>query len=162
MAYEYPDYPGDVLDGDEASYSPHKTQHSLLATERGTDFTRRIETDGSNNLFVSVGALGVSVQAIAASAQVNVPDGSLTTIVTHTAATTQKVTRVSVGGTDYAKFQLFKNTVLIETRRSGPERVIDFRFDVPLGLASGDILDVKVTHFNTGVLADFEATIYGA
>jgi hypothetical protein len=83
-------------------------------------------------------------------------------VATFTAGADTKLTRVSVSGTDYAKFQLYKNTVLIETKRSGPERSLDFVFSVPLNLLSGDILDVKVTHYAPGVLADFESTIYGA
>lgn len=167
MRSEWPKYPSDVSDGDEASYSPNKTQNSLLGTERGTDYTRRLETDVDNNLFINIGAVSAgvlppsSVSAIAVSAITALPASTLSTIVTYTAGAAIRLSKISVSGTDYAKFQLFKNASLIETKRSGPERSLDFLFDIPLNLIASDIIDVKVTHYATGVLADFESTIYG-
>ena len=66
-----------------------------------------------------------------------------------------------MSGTVYGKFQLFLNTVLIETRRGGPDRTLIFEFNNPLLLNSGDILDVKVTHYTIGQTAEFESTVYG-
>jgi hypothetical protein len=62
----------------------------------------------------------------------------------------------------YAKFQLFKNASLIETKRSGPDRSIEFSFNSPLQLVTSDVLDIKVTHYATGDLENFEASVYGA
>lgn len=166
MGDTFPQYPNEVQDGDEVTHAPTKGDRSLLGAERGTQFTRRLETDVDRNLYVHVAADdtsgSASVAPMAVGAAAAVPASSLTTIVTYTAIVAARITRVSVSGTDYAKFQLFLNTVLIETQRTSPERSLDFLFDVPLGMAPGDILDVKVTHYATGVLADFESTIYGA
>jgi hypothetical protein len=165
MALNWPNYPENV-GGDEPTASPTKNQNSLLGAERGTQFARRLETDASRNLFVRIAADDVAppaqVSALASSGVVNTPDGSLTTILTYTAVAAARLTRISVSGTDYAKFQIFLNTVLIETKRSGPDRSLDFIFTAPLGMDASDVLDVKVTHYATGVLADFESTIYGA
>jgi hypothetical protein len=151
MGLHFPSYPGDTSDGDERADSPKKTTPSLLGTERGTDYTRRIETDSSRNLYVRVAqddsVAGLSVTALAAGAVVGITDGSLTTILTYTAPTSKKVSKIQAGGTLYAKFQLFVNTTLIATKRSGPE--------------ASDIIDVKVTHYHTGELGDFESTLYG-
>lgn len=165
MALEFPIYPGDVSDGDEHSHSPKKTHDSILATERGTDYTRRIETDANRNVYVNVGAnsaLPAGVDTLATGAQTTVGANLLTTIVTYTAATAKKVSKISVSGTEYAKYQLFKNASLIDTKRTGPDRSTEFLFESPLLMASSDILDVKVTHFYTGNTVDFEASIYGA
>lgn len=102
-----------------------------------------------------------NVSPLAIGSVTNVPANTLTTIVTLTTIATTVTTRIAVSGSDYAKFQLFLNTVLIETRRTSPERSTDFLFTSPLLLAQGDIFEVKVTQYATGVLADFEATIYG-
>lgn len=102
------------------------------------------------------------VGVLVVGAAVNVPANVLTTIATLTAAAVTNVTRIGVSGADYGKFQLFLNTVLIETRRTSPERSTDFLFSGPLALAISDVLEVKVTQYATGVLSDFEATIYGA
>lgn len=167
MAYTWPNYPENV-GGDEPTTSPNKNQNGLLGSERGTQFTRRLETDASNNLFVRIGAIDPllfvpsNVSALAGSSITGVTASTLSTILTYTAATAKRLVRIGVSGTDYAKFQLFLNTVLIETKRSGPDRSLDFAFTSPLSLAIGDILDVKVTHYAPGVSADFESTIYGA
>lgn len=165
MALNWPNYPENV-GGDEPTASPTKNQNSLLGAERGTQFARRLETDASRNLYVRIAADDVApparVSALASDDVTSVPNGSLTTILTYTAAADARLTRISVSGTDYAKFQIFLNTVLLETKRSGPDRSLDFLFTAPLGLDAGDILDVKVTHYAPTVLADFESTIYGA
>lgn len=165
MGLHFPDYPGDVTDGDEQSHSPHKTTSSLLGTERGTDYTRRLETDANRNLYVNVAASPATApQAVSAAANgavTGIPTTTLTTIVTFSAASDTKITRIGCSGTCYAKYQLFLNTVLVETKRSGPERSIDFLFNRPWAMVTGDVLDVKVTHYVTGGLEDFESTIYG-
>jgi hypothetical protein len=165
MALDFPKYPTDVSDGDEHSHSPHKTHDSILATERGTDFTRRIETDANRNVYVNVAgnsSLPASVDTLATGAQTSISANLLTTIVTYTAPSTKGITRISVSGTEYAKYQLFKNTNLIETKRTGPDRSTDFIFSSPLAMSSGDVLDVKVIHFYTGNTLDVESSIYGA
>lgn len=165
MALNFPNYPENV-GGDEPTVAPTKNDRAILGAERGTQFTRRIETDANRNVYVRIAADDVAppaqVSALASSGVANVTASTLTTILTYTAPANQRITRISVSGTDYAKFQIFLNTVLIETRRSGPDRSLDFTFTAPLGMASGNILDVKVTHYAPGVLADFESTIYGA
>ena len=57
MAERWPDIP--VVqggDGDDPTYSPQKTQNSLLGAERGSQNTRRLETDSERNLYVHVAA----------------------------------------------------------------------------------------------------------
>lgn len=167
MALEFPKYSENV-GGDEPTLAPTKNDRGLLGAERGTQFTRRIETDSDRNLFVRIAAVDgnilvpSSVSAIAGGSVTGVTASTLTTVLTYTAATAIRATRIGVSGTDYAKFQIFLNTVLIETKRSGPDRSLDFAFTSPLSLVIGDVLDVKVTHYAPGVLADFESTIYGA
>lgn len=167
MGLLFPNYP-EHIQGDEPTYAPQKSDHTLLGAERGTQLSRRLETDSNRNLYVRIAAADVdvfvpsSVAALANGSVTNVPASTLTTILTYTAAVATRLTRISVSGTDYAKFQIFINTVLIETKRSGPDRSLDFSFTSPLALSIGQILDVKVTHYAPGVLADFESTIYGA
>lgn len=103
----------------------------------------------------------LAVTPLAGNAITSVPDNVLTTIVTYTAPADKKVSLVSTSGSLYAKFELFLNTVLIETRRGGPDRTVVFEFTNPLQLNSGDILDVKVIHFDMTHTADFESTVYG-
>lgn len=107
-------------------------------------------------------ASALEVHAIAGNAITNIPDNVLSTIVTFTGIAAKiLVASVTVSGTVYAKYQLFFNTVLMETRRGGPDRTLVFIFDHPLKMASGDILDVKVEHYNVGDTADFDSTVYG-
>ena len=119
-----------------------------------------INPDGSIN--VNAGTLSIApVSALVVGGVTSITPSTLTTIATFTASAAINISKVSVSGTDYAKFQLFKNTVLIDTKRSGPERSIEFNYNNPLKLIATDIMDIKVTHYVIGTMADFEATIYG-
>lgn len=116
------------------------------------------------NVFVDGGSVTtdpIATSFLVVGSALNVPASTLTTITTYTAASAKKITQISVSGQVYGKFQLFKNTVLFETRRTSPERSLDFMFNSPLTLMPGDVLDVKVTHFQIGELSDFESTVYG-
>ena len=155
--------------GDEPTYPlKNSYDHSLLGAERGTQQARRLETDADNNLYVRVAADDTvpggsgGISPLAGGSVTSVPAATLTTIVTYTAPIAKQVTKISCGGTVYGKFQLFKNTVLFDTHRSAPDRTIQLVFEPGLALAAGDALDVKVTHFQTGLMEYFEATIYGA
>ena len=165
MGLLFPNYPENIQ-GDEPTYAPTKSDRTLLGAERGTQLSRRLETDSDPNLYVRIAADDVAppaqVSALASDDVTGVSDGVLTTILTFTAAADTRLTRIAISGTDYAKFQIFIDTLLVETKRSGPDRSVELAFVAPLGLAAGQILDVKVTHYATGVLADFESTVYGA
>lgn len=93
----------------------------------------------------------------------NVAESTLTTILTKTANTSlSKITVISVSGDNYAKFTLVINGITIDIRRTGPDRNLQFDFTAnPLETSLGDVIDVKVEHFNVGETLDFDATIYG-
>jgi len=115
-----------------------------------------------NNTGSSSGGGSNPTSAIAIGGIAGIPANTPSTIVTYTASGAIGITKISTSGSDYAKFLLYKNTSLMETQRTGPQRNIDFLFGGSLALSSGDIVDVKVIHYNTGVLSDFESTLYGA
>ena len=94
----------------------------------------------------------------------NVAEATKTTIVSqaYVAGTFENLTLVSVSGEDYAKFFVSINTADIDIRRSGPDRNVTFTYTgAPYALNPGDVVDIKVEHFNAGQLVDFDATIYG-
>jgi hypothetical protein len=103
----------------------------------------------------------LAVTELAGGAITGVVDNSQQTIVTYTAGSNKSISLISVSGTVYAKFQLYRNATLIETRRGGPDRTLTFEWSKPLHLNTGDILDVKVIHYSIGTVAEFESTIYG-
>lgn len=107
-------------------------------------------------------AAGLEVTPLAGGSLTGVLASVQSTIVTFTASAPKTlISQVTVSGTVYSKFQLYLNTVLIETRRGGPDRTLVFEFSKPLRMLVGDILDVKVTHYTVGSTADYESTIYG-
>jgi len=93
----------------------------------------------------------------------NVPATTLTTILSKTAdASFSNISIISVSGDDYAKYTLVINGSTIDTRRSGPDRNLTFDFTSnPLAISVGDVVDMKVEHFFTGDLLNFDASIYG-
>lgn len=123
----------------------------------------RVVTTTGNPLQVTVE--GIALSSVAATGSVtNIADNTLTTIVTvaFSAGVFENLAIVSVSGDDYAKYYLVLNTVTIDTRRSGPDRNLQFDFTgAPLALVSGDVIDIKVEHFSVGQLLDFDSTVYG-
>lgn len=163
MGWKFPINP--PQDGDDEALSPSTNSRSLLGADPVTGATRRIMVSSGGLLQVGVGAnnaLPAGVDTLATGSQSSIAANLLTTIVTYTAPADKAITKISVSGTEYAKFQLFKNTALIDTKRTGPDRSTEFVFINPLNMNSGDILDVKVTHFVTTNTIDAEASIYGA
>jgi hypothetical protein len=113
---------------------------------------------------------GVTIDGISltnyskAASIINIADNTKTTILTQTyvLGTLENLAILSVSGDDYAKFFLTKNAVDIDIRRTGPDRNLQFDFTgAPLALVSGDVIDIKVEHFNVGAVLDFDATLYG-
>jgi len=126
----------------------------------GNKSTTDAEVTGDVNATIE----GVSlISFVTKGTAVTVPASTKTTILTATYSTTfNNIALISVSGQDYAKFFLTINTIDADIRRSGPLRNLEFDFKSnPLGLSSGDVVDIKVEHFFTGDLLDFEATIYG-
>ena len=98
----------------------------------------------------------------------SVPDNTRTTIVSESyiAGTFENLVILSVSGSITAKYYLQLDTgsgfTDIDVRRTSPDRNLQFDFTgAPYSLSSGDAVRVQVEHFNTGILEDFEATIYG-
>ena len=109
------------------------------------------------------GAIDVSAQPasiIVVGNQPLVSAATETTIATMTANGFDHVTRISCSGDDYATWRLYINTVLVETKKANGYEV-EFQWDNPLSLTSGNVLDVKVEHGLTGEQLSFDATIYG-
>jgi len=84
-----------------------------------------------------------------------------TTILSYTALGDETVGDIVMGGTSYARYNIYLNTALVFVLRSGPTRQCNLALQRPLQLAAGDIIDVKVIHYNLTWTDDFEATILG-
>lgn len=149
-------------EGDSGLEAPQTSDRILLGSERGTDQTRRMETDGDRNLYVNVGKMSGISSALSQGSAASVVSAVLTTITSYTATANTAICKVSCSGSDYGQFRLLKNSTLIDVRRTGPSRNVDFVFECPLALVATDLLEVKVIHQDGSVTPDFDATIYGA
>jgi hypothetical protein len=118
--------------------------------------TGDVTIDGGN-----ITTSGEAVTAVAVGEATSVPSETLTTILTLTANGINMITTISFSGEDYAKYGLYINSGLIDTMRTGPQRNGRFYFEHPYTLESGDVVDVKVTHWFSGETLDFESTMYG-
>jgi hypothetical protein len=85
---------------------------------------------------------------------------TLTTILSFTAIATTNIALLTASGQDYAKYDLFVDSVQIGTKRSGPSRNVEWSFQMPLALDIASVLQIKVTHFYTAETVDFEAGMY--
>ena len=95
------------------------------------------------------------------SAITGVADGIETTLATHTVLGDETFSDILFGGSDYARFNVYINTVLQFVVRTGPDRYASLSLQRPLQLAITDVIDVKVIHYNTAATAEFECTILG-
>jgi hypothetical protein len=110
---------------------------------------------------VSAGLLPVNILKFGSITGVSVT--TETTIFTHTFTGDQTVGDIVVSGTDYARFNVYINTVLQFVIRSGPARQANLFFQRPLNFTTSDVLDVKVIFYDSAADgdADFEATLLG-
>jgi len=162
MGKNWPKYPGDVSDGDEASHAPTKNDRSLLGTERGNDSTRRLELDANRNLYTNVAADSRTESLLYSASLSGIADSTPTAFVAYTAPATQKVYRVEVSGQGAADYTLRVNAGTISIKRTNLELNVSFVFDKGLSLAFGDTMDVVVDHCSIGNTKDFNLFIYGA
>lgn len=167
MGLKWPRTPTQINDGDDHSYAPEKSKESLLATERGTDATRRIETDSDRNLLVAIdkdnSAAGAVSSVLATGVVSGLIDSTLTTITTFVAPSDTLITKVSCSGDAPADFTLLLNTVQIDIKRSSTADLDkEFSFSHPFKMLLNDVLDIKVFHHAPGKSRTFNTTIYGA
>lgn len=113
-------------------------------------------------VYVTPVTAGLSPVGILSTSQITgVPNGIETTIDTYTALGDETIGDIIISGTSYARFNVYLNTVLSFVLRSGPSRQCNLALQRPLQLVAGDIVDVKVIHYNTDATDDFESTILG-
>jgi len=108
-----------------------------------------------------VSAAFYPVEVKAFSAITGVANSIETTIATYTTVGNETISDILISGTSYARFNVYLNTVLRFVIRSGPSRQANLSIQRPLQLGVGDVIDVKVIHYNTDATDDFEATILG-
>ena len=116
-----------------------------------------------DNVYITPVSAGLLPTTVASFSPITgVPDSVETTIDSYTALGDETIGDILLGGTDYARFNIYINTVLSFVVRSGPMRQANLQLQRPLQLLAGDVLDIKVIHYNIGVSADFESTILNA
>lgn len=156
MASQYPKYPDDVAGGDEATFSPAKTQHSLLAAERASQKTRRIETDGANNLYVNIAADSTGGSGFANTvnsySETLVPFATVTTILTYLVPVSQtlNITRVIGWGDTSGEFLVKVNGI---TKGGGRSTAAEPNFigeyqGAPIVAVAGDTVTITAEHYN--------------
>ena len=127
----------------------------------------RLKVDGSEVIQPVSGDLTVTLDEITSNnrplyigSKTAIADNALTTVVTVPSNGIKYITKIHCSGMLNAKWQLFLNSVLMDTLRTD-DRNVSFDWNLPLKILGGEVLDVKVTHFNTVETSDFDATIYG-
>lgn len=107
---------------------------------------------------------GISLTKFVSTGSTSMLDSVVATVHTqaYVSGSFENLTLVHASGSTNAVYTLFKNATKIDTQRSLPGRNVTFDFTgAPLRLVSGDVIDVKAEHFNTGVVESFDASIYG-
>ena len=110
--------------------------------------TITIDQITSNNRPVHVGEQG------------NVSANTVTTVTTMPANGVKYITKVLCSGHVSGKWEIFIDSVRKATMRT-IDRNVWFDFNLPLKILATEVVDIKVTHYDTGNQADFQATIFG-
>ena len=110
-----------------------------------------------------VSGAGTQTSFVKYGKQSAVPNGTLTTILTHTVVTTDLyLTGFIMTGEIDAEVGLYINTArAIPGRTSEQDRNLMLHFPSALKMAVGTILDLKIEHFYNGKVSDFEAALIG-
>lgn len=156
MSASWPKYPEDVSGGDEPTFSPAKSQNSLLAAERASQKTKRLETDGQNNLYVNIGQDSTGgtgfANTVNSYSETLVPFATVTTILTYTVpvAQTLNITQVIGWGDTSGEFLIKVNGL---TKGGGRSTAADPNFQgdyrgAPIVAMAGDIVTITAEHYN--------------
>lgn len=156
-----PPGPG-TRDGDEVTTAPAKNDRCILGAERGTDHTRRLETDASRNLYVNVAADSKSETLLYSASLAGIADSTPTAFVAYTVPSSQQITRVALWGQGAADYTLRLNAAVIGTKGTNLELNTEFVFSSGYPVVTADSVDVVVDHCSTGHTKDFKIYIYGA
>lgn len=156
MSASWPKYPEDVSGGDEPTFSPAKSQNSLLAAERASQKTKRLETDGQNNLYVNIGQDSTNgtgfANTVNSYSETLVPFATVTTILTYTVPAAQSlyVTEIIGWGDTSGEFLIKVNGLTKGGGRStaaDPNFFGDYR-GAPIVAAAGDVVTITAEHYN--------------
>ena len=90
----------------------------------------------------------------------SVSDNTLTTVTTMPANGIKYITKILCSGHVSGKWDIYISNVRKATMRT-IDRNVWFDFNLPLKILATEVVDIKVTHYDTGNLADFQATIFG-
>lgn len=161
MGALWPKYPTDVKDGDEPSHSPNKSQNSLLGTERGTDYTRRLETDSNNNLYTSIAADSRQDTLLFSGSLSSIAANTPTAFTAYIAPSAVKVYKVLITGSAYSDFTLRHLSSPIAKKLTNLEMQVEFIFEHGYSLDATDTLDAIVEHYVTGKTKDYNIFVYG-
>jgi hypothetical protein len=124
----------------------------------------KLRVSGTENDPVFVVVEGISITTFFKEDELTGAAASPTvnTIVTQafSLGTFEKLVLVQASATNYSKYFLKVNGVVVSTKRSGPDYNVDFDFTgAPFELTIGDTVTVEAEHA-AGTL-DYEATIFG-
>lgn len=156
MASNWPNYPTDTANGDEPTHSPNKSQKSLLAAERGSQRTKRLETDALNNLYVRIGGgtsgIPVFTSTVNSYSETLVPFATPTTILTYLVPVGQTlyVTEAIGWGDTNGEFLIKVNGI---TKGGGRTTAADPNFQgeyisAPIIAMAGDTVTIVAEHYN--------------
>lgn len=145
------------LNGQDSGHSPLERTKSILGI-KDDRATIALKATDDGRLKVEVSEAEVRILAVDKITAITILSG-VQTVVTYTILSTDRqIQSITGSGTIYAKFEVFRNAVRMDTLRSGPIRNVQFE---PFKVDTGDIIELKVSHQRPTASGDFEGTIRG-
>lgn len=164
MGWNYPNYPSGVLGGDEPTFSPGKSQTSILGADPVLGVTRRIMVGADGGLLVhgtNFGSYGTPINVFS---EVDAGFATETTILTYTvpASLTLNITRVIAWGDWDGEYLVRIDGVLRGGgRTSVADRTLNIPYDTgPIIATSAQVVTVTITHYDPAT-KHFRANLLG-
>lgn len=144
------------------------TEFGILAVEIAgydvsTDAIKRVSVDTQGRLQVVIVGESPTTSVFEYAEALTIADNALTTILTHTVVTADLLLdKILASGTVDAEYRIVVNgSTKAKYITSEQDRTAKFDFPVAQKFAIGDVIDIKVVHFNTSVTADFNTSLIG-
>lgn len=144
------------------------TEFQCLFTEiagydKTTDSLKRIAVDSFGRIILAPTGSGSTVSVWEYGAQSTIADNSLTTILTYTVVgSSLMIDKIMATGNVDAEYQVLVNGFIkAKYMTSEQDRVAKFDFPTSQEVSVGGIISIKVIHYRTGLIGDFNCSLIG-
>lgn len=135
----------------------------LAGYDVSTDTLKRVAVDSLGRLKVVVAGTATTTSILEYDDVTTIAANALTTILSYTVVGTALLVDqiIASGDVDAVYFLVVDGSIKAQYRTSEQDRTAKFNFPVAQKFSIGQVIDIKVIHYDTGDTSDFNATLIG-